>query len=78
MKPTDWAKLFHEQALILSFPGVMSGILLTFVARKCNNEAMLPLSMVAIPVGFYLVLFIHGMSISDAREGGWVGEVSSR
>ena len=37
---------------------------------------MLPLSMVAIPVTFYLILFANGMSIADAREGGWVGEVS--
>ncbi|KAL7542533.1 hypothetical protein ACHAXR_011871 [Thalassiosira sp. AJA248-18] len=76
MKPTDWAKLFHAQSLLLSFPGILSGLFLTFVARKCSDEAMLPLSMIAIPVIFYLVLFIHGLSIEDAREGGWVGETS--
>ena len=74
MQPSDWANLFDKQSLVLAFPGMLSGIFLTFVSR-CNNEAMLPLSMVAIPVLFYLVLFINGWSIGDAREGGWVGEV---
>ncbi len=73
MKPSDWAKLFHEHALVLAIPGILSGALLTTVARKCNNEVMLPISMVVIPSLFYLVLFSHGYSISDAREGGWVG-----
>ena len=60
---------------ILHHPGIMSGIFLTLVARKCKDEAMLPLSMVAIPVVFYTILFVKGWSIADAREGGWVGEV---
>ncbi|KAL9190695.1 hypothetical protein ACHAXT_000401 [Thalassiosira profunda] len=76
MRPSDWGKLFHEQPLILAFPGIMSGIFLTLVARKCKDEAMLPLSMVAIPVVFYTILFVKGWSIADAREGGWVGEIS--
>ena len=70
MKPTDWAALFETKALILAVPGILSGILLTVVSRRCNDEAVLPLSMVAIPALFYLVLFVNGMSIEDARAGG--------
>jgi len=76
MKPSDWSHLFDGRALLLAFPGMLAGIFLTFVARKCTNEAMLPLSMVVIPVIFYLVLYVNGWSIDDAREGGWVGETS--
>ena len=76
MKPSDWTYLFNTQALVLAIPGILSGIFLTFVARKCSDEAMLPLSMVAIPALFYLLLFFCGWSIEDAREGGWVGEES--
>lgn len=76
MKPSDWSSLFNEQALVLAFPGILAGIFLTFVARKCSDEAMLPISMMAIPAIFYSVLFFRGWSIADAREGGWVGEVS--
>ena len=73
MKPSDWAKLFHEHALELAIPGILAGAFLTIVARKCNNEVMLPVAMVVVPALFYLVLFFHGYSIADAREGGWVG-----
>lgn len=76
MKPSDWSYLFDKQALLLAIPGILAGILLTGVARKCQDEAMLPISMVVIPVVFYIVLFACGWSIEDAREGGWVGETS--
>lgn len=76
MKPSDWAKLFNEHALVLAIPGILAGAFLTIVARRCNNEVMLPTSMIIIPALFYLVLFFNGYSISDAREGGWVGDES--
>ena len=37
---------------------------------------MLPLSMVLIPTLFYIILFVNGWSIEDARDGGWIGETS--
>jgi MFS superfamily sulfate permease-like transporter len=76
MKPSDWYLLFDERAIILALPGILAGIALTAVARKCQDEAMLPISMVVIPMIFYVVLFVGGWSISEARDGGWVGETS--
>ena len=76
MKPADWMLLFDKHSLLLAIPGIISGIALTAVARRCQDEAMLPISMVVIPVLFYIVLFAGGWSIADAREGGWVGETS--
>ena len=76
MKPSDWADLCDARHLVLAFPGIVAGAVLTLVARKCDSEAMLPLSMVAIPASFYVVLLLSGMGIDDAREGGWVGQKS--
>ena len=76
MKLSDWSNLLDDQSLLLAIPGVLAGVALTSISRKCNDEAMLPISMVAIPLVFYAVLFICGWSIEDAREGGWVGETS--
>lgn len=76
MKPSDWAVLCDARHLVLAFPGIVAGVVLTLVARKCDNEAMLPLSMVLIPATFYVVLLLSDMGIDDAREGGWVGEKS--
>ena len=76
MKPSDWMDLCNPHHLLLAFPGIVAGIILTLVARKCENEVMLPLSMVVIPASFYMVLLFFGMTISDAREEGWVGQTS--
>jgi len=46
------------------------------VSRKCSNDAILPISMVAIPLAFFIVMFISGYTINDARDGGWVGKSS--
>ena len=75
MDPSDWAYLFDKQSFILAGPGILAGIFLIIVSRKCDSDAVLPLSMVAIPLGFYAALFAMGMSMEDARERGWVGEV---
>lgn len=76
MKPADWGYLFDEKSLILATPGIIAGIFLTLVSRKCSNEAILPISMVAIPLAFYIFMFLCGYTIEDARDGGWVGESS--
>ena len=76
MKPSDWGYLFDEGSLLLATPGIIAGIFLTLVSRKCANEAILPISMVAIPVAFYALMFFCGYTIEDARDGGWVGESS--
>jgi MFS superfamily sulfate permease-like transporter len=76
MKPSDWSYLFDEKSLLLATPGIIAGIFLTLVSRKCVNEAILPISMVAVPLCFYGIMFFCGYTISDARESGWVGQSS--
>ena len=76
LKPADWAHLFEENSLLLATPGIIAGVFFTLVSRKCSNEAILPISMVAVPVAFYIVLFLCGYTIEDARNGSWVGETS--
>ena len=76
MKPSDWGHLFDDKSLLLATPGIIAGIFLTLVSRKCSNDAILPISMVAIPLAFFIVMFISGYTIEDARDGGWVGKSS--
>jgi len=73
MKPSDWGHLFDKRSLLLAIPGIIAGIFLTLVSRKCTNEAILPISMVAIPLAFYGLMFFCSYTIEDVREGGWVG-----
>ena len=73
---SDWSLVFTRRNLVLAVPGLLAGLILTYVSRKATNEAMLPLTMVGIPALFYIFIFTTGVGLDGAREGGWVGEVS--
>ncbi|KAL7544042.1 hypothetical protein ACHAXR_013481 [Thalassiosira sp. AJA248-18] len=71
---SDWRYLLDPHSLLLATPGLLSAALLTIISRKADNDAILPITMVAIPATFYAVLLIFGISLDEAREDGWVGE----
>lgn len=72
----DWGNLLNLHSLLLAIPGLGAGLILTLASRNITNDAALPLIMVAIPVVFYVILWLSGQSLEGAREGGWVGEVA--
>ena len=76
MTPRDWAYLLQPHLLLLAVPGLLSGLLMTLVSRKVDNDAALPLLMVLIPAVFYVVIYATGVGLEGAREGQWVGQVS--
>jgi hypothetical protein len=76
MELTDWVYLLDPHSLLLATPGLLSALLLTYISRKATNDAVLPIAMVMIPTTFYVVLFLSGISLEQARDIGWVGEVS--
>lgn len=73
---SDWRYLLDPHLLLLATPGLLSAGLLTIISRKATNDALLPLAMVIIPATFYAILFVSGVSLDEARDNGWVGEVS--
>ena len=72
----DWAYLLEPHSLLLATPGLLSASLISFISRKATNDAILPLAMILIPASFYALLLIFGVSLDEAREAGWVGEVA--
>lgn len=72
----DWAYLLDPQKLKLAVPGLISGLLLTLIGRLVKSDAALPLAMVLIPGAFYAGMFIFNISMDEARESGWIGDVS--
>jgi MFS superfamily sulfate permease-like transporter len=76
MIPTDWAYLGNSRMLTLAIPGMLAGLLITWVSRKVTHDAALPTVMVAIPIAFYVYMFVTGYSMDAAREDGWMGETS--
>lgn len=73
---TDWAYLANPHSLLLAAPGLGAGLVLTLTSRKVSNDAALPVVMVTIPALFYLILYFCGITMDEARSGGWVGDVA--
>ena len=74
MELKDWAYLLDPSKLLLAVPGLLTGLLLTVISRNTQSDATLPLTMVIIPVIFYIIIFATGAGIEGARAQGWVGE----
>lgn len=72
----DWAYLAVPKNLVLALPGLLAGLVLTWVSRASSSDSALPVTMVLIPCVFYLILYVTGVGIEGAREGDWVGEVA--
>lgn len=73
---TDWGYLFEGSNLLLAGPGLVAGLMLTFISRYSKNDAALPLAMVALPALFYGILFVFDISMEDARDAGWLGALA--
>jgi len=74
MDPKDWLLLLDLNNLMLAVPGLVAGLVMTWVSRNAKNEMALPLVMIAIPALFYVYIFATGIGLDGAREGKWVGE----
>ena len=73
---SDWGYLLEPRYLLLATPGLLAALLLTWLSRKAENPAALPMAMVAIPAIFYLIIYTTGIGLEGAREGDWVGPVA--
>ena len=75
IKLSDWKYVVEtQQSTLLAIPGLVAGLLLTLTSRYATNTAILPLTMVALPSLFYLILYTTNTTMDDAREYGWVGQ----
>jgi len=72
----DWQYVAEGGNLLLAFPGLLAGLLLTWISRNATNDAYLPLTMVGIPALFYVIVYATGSGLEGARESHWVGDVA--
>lgn len=72
---SDWGKVVNVRDVGLVLPGLIGGVVMTLSARLMPDA--LPAVMVGVPASFYLILYVTNTSMEVAREGGWVGEISS-
>ncbi|KAJ0403528.1 hypothetical protein P43SY_010071 [Pythium insidiosum] len=69
---TSLLQLLTVQNIVLSVPGLIGGALLLVVSQRCENSFALPACILGMPIAFYLLLWLTGETVQDARGYGWV------
>ncbi|CAM9881498.1 unnamed protein product, partial [Ectocarpus fasciculatus] len=71
-----WGMLFNHRDLLLCLPCLVIGVLWSWVSRRYQHFAVLPLTMLAVPAVFYIALALSGESMQNARDVGLIGPIS--
>lgn len=66
----DLFELFDRAALMRWLPWIAAGGAMVVVTRVLAHKLILPLSILAVGLGFYLILAARGLSLQDARDMG--------
>ncbi|DBA04752.1 TPA: hypothetical protein N0F65_004389 [Lagenidium giganteum] len=69
---TSLLQLWDVHYIILSIPGLLGGLLLLVVSQRCDNSFALPACILGLPVAFFVVMWVAGVSMEETREYGWV------
>eukprot|EP00040_Diaphanoeca_grandis_P019374 m.102250 g.102250 ORF g.102250 m.102250 type:complete len:981 (-) comp27395_c0_seq2:91-3033(-) len=68
----DWKLIGNAEAMIHIAPGVGLGLMLLFVVTKFRHFLVLPVTLLLIPIGFYVVLAATNTSMEEARSQNWL------
>eukprot|EP00516_Mucochytrium_quahogii_P002978 CAMPEP_0203761330 /NCGR_PEP_ID=MMETSP0098-20131031/14444_1 /ASSEMBLY_ACC=CAM_ASM_000208 /TAXON_ID=96639 /ORGANISM=" , Strain NY0313808BC1" /LENGTH=850 /DNA_ID=CAMNT_0050655279 /DNA_START=1383 /DNA_END=3935 /DNA_ORIENTATION=+ len=71
-KATDLVNVMNVDSLILMLPALFSTATLVAIRKKCTNPYLFPLCLILMPVIFFSILEISGISMQEARDDGWV------
>ncbi|ETI33831.1 hypothetical protein F443_19529 [Phytophthora nicotianae P1569] len=58
--------------ILLCVPGVLGGAFLLVVSQRYDNSFILSAAIMIMPVVFFFILLVGGISMDDARDGGWI------
>jgi len=73
----DWHYLLDPKLLLLALPGIFGGLLIALASRSKASEAALPLTMMILPIAFYMIVcLVPAYDFAVAREHGWLGPTS--
>eukprot|EP00559_Dactyliosolen_fragilissimus_P004110 CAMPEP_0184862336 /NCGR_PEP_ID=MMETSP0580-20130426/6807_1 /TAXON_ID=1118495 /ORGANISM="Dactyliosolen fragilissimus" /LENGTH=736 /DNA_ID=CAMNT_0027360151 /DNA_START=145 /DNA_END=2351 /DNA_ORIENTATION=+ len=70
----EWNKFFQPESFTLLLPGLLGGITIFCLVKKLKHMAVLPSLIIAMILTFYAVLKLNGISLEEARNGGWFNE----
>ncbi|KAE9055541.1 hypothetical protein PF007_g32287, partial [Phytophthora fragariae] len=58
--------------VLLCVPGVLGGAFLLVVSQRYDNSFILSGAIMIMPVMFFFIMLVGGISMDDARDGGWI------
>jgi SulP family sulfate permease len=70
--PAQILELFQPNLLFKWLPGMLYAVFLMFILRRIHHALVLPGSLVAGIVLFYIILLVAGISIAEAKSQGWL------
>lgn len=73
---TSMMQIWDPHYMILCVPGVLGGIILLLVSQRCENSFALPATILLMPMLFFAVLALCGVSLDEARDYGWISPSS--
>ncbi|TDH68388.1 hypothetical protein CCR75_001425 [Bremia lactucae] len=73
---TSMLQIWDMHYILLCFPGILGGVILLLVSQRCENSFALPAAILLMPLLFYLLLVLIGVSFDEARDFGWVSPAS--
>ncbi|KAE8902460.1 hypothetical protein PF005_g18392 [Phytophthora fragariae] len=73
---TSMMQIWDPHYLLLCVPGILGGIVLLLVSQRCESSFALPATILLMPLLFFVVLALCGISLDEAREFGWVSPAS--
>lgn len=65
-------QLANVREIVLCVPGMVGGLALLLVSQRCENSFALPACILGMPIAFFVLLSLMGISLDDARDYGWV------
>lgn len=68
----SWGQLFDTHLVALLAPGLICGVLLSVISARFQHFAVFPCCLIAMPVMFFVVLYVSGRSVDDARAYGYL------
>ncbi|KAL4099362.1 hypothetical protein PRIC1_007168 [Phytophthora ramorum] len=58
--------------VLLCVPGILGGAFLLVVSQRYDNSFILSAAILVMPVVFFFIMLVGGISMDDARDGGWI------
>lgn len=69
---SDLSALFESSRLLYWLPGLVLAVLILVLSGRVRHHLFMPIMIIAIGIGFYIVAAALGMSPGELSEGGWL------